>query len=105
MPSFARKDDSALLRAARRDSEAFAAFYDRHEAPLMGFAMRLTRDAELAADVTGEVFATLLEQIGIIHVRPDATGAQAYGPGIDSATRVLKSDGRVDRLDVVDVPF
>lgn len=64
MPSFARKDDSALLRAARRDPEAFAAFYDRHEAPLMGFAMRLTRDAELAADVTGEVFATLLEQIG-----------------------------------------
>lgn len=27
------------------------------------------------------------------------------GAGLDTATRVLKADGRVDRLDVVDVPY
>lgn len=63
MRTFLNQGDQSLLRAARRDPQAFAAFYDRHEAPLLAFAVRLTRDPELAADVVGEVFATLLEQV------------------------------------------
>ena len=55
--------DRDLLLAARTDAGAFAAFYDRHEAPLLGFLVRATRNPETAADVAAEVFATLLGEL------------------------------------------
>jgi DNA-directed RNA polymerase specialized sigma24 family protein len=58
-------DDTALLRAADRgDQEAFAVFYRRHIARVLGFALRATRDPEVAADLAAEVFATALEACG-----------------------------------------
>lgn len=56
--------DRDLLVAARTDVAAFATFYDRHEAPLLAFLIRATRNAETAADVAGEVFAVLLREVG-----------------------------------------
>ena len=40
----------------------------------------------------------------IVHVRPAREGSQAYGPGLDTATRVLKTS-EVDQIDILDVPY
>jgi len=52
--------DAALLAATRSDADAFAAFYDRYEALVVGYFARRTRDPEIAADLTAEVFAAAL---------------------------------------------
>lgn len=55
-----RWDDADLLRAvAACDREAFATFYRRHLAAVVGFLARETRDPEAAADLTAEVFAAV----------------------------------------------
>lgn len=52
--------DARLLAAAGRDPAAFGQFYDRYERAVVGYFMRRTRDPELAADLTAEVFAAAL---------------------------------------------
>lgn len=52
-----RAPDAELLAAAGRSRRAFAAFYDRYERAVAGYFMRRTRDPDLAADLTAEVFA------------------------------------------------
>jgi RNA polymerase sigma-70 factor (ECF subfamily) len=56
----AQSTDGQLLAATRSDPRAFALFYDRYEAPIVGYFMRCTRDPEVAADLTAEVFAAAL---------------------------------------------
>lgn len=53
-------DDEVLLSRARRDPEAFAAFYRRHERTIFAYFMRRTGDAEIAADLAAETFAAAL---------------------------------------------
>jgi RNA polymerase sigma-70 factor, ECF subfamily len=54
-------DDAELLAAtARGEADAFAIFYRRHLRAVVAFARRATGDPELAADLTGEVFAAAL---------------------------------------------
>jgi RNA polymerase sigma-70 factor, ECF subfamily len=52
--------DGELLAATRTDPSAFAAFYDRYEHAMLAYFMRRTRDPEIAADLTAEVFAAAL---------------------------------------------
>ena len=52
--------DAELLAATRHDPDAFALFYDRYEASIVGYFVRRTKDVELAADLTAEVFAAAL---------------------------------------------
>lgn len=52
--------DAGLLAAARKDPAAFGQFYDRYERAVAGYFMARTRDPELAADLTAEVFAAAL---------------------------------------------
>jgi RNA polymerase sigma factor (sigma-70 family) len=72
--------DEELLAAARRDPEAFAAFYRRHARAVAGFFVARTRDAETAADLTAETFAAALEGVG--RYRPDRGAATAWLYGI-----------------------
>ena len=55
--SLADLTDAELLTRARDEPEALGVFYDRHERAVLGFFVRRTRDAELAADLTAETFA------------------------------------------------
>jgi len=73
-------DDDELLRAARTDAAAFAAFYRRHARPLAGFLLARTGDAEVAADLTAETFAAALA--GLHRFRPDRGDAAAWLYGI-----------------------
>ncbi len=53
--------DEALVRDLARSADAFVVLYRRYEQPVLAYFRRRTGDAELAADLTGEVFARALE--------------------------------------------
>lgn len=52
--------DAELLRRTKDDPEAFAVFYERWEGPILAWLQRRTKDAEVAVDLCGEVFASAL---------------------------------------------
>ncbi len=68
--------DEQLLAAARRQPEAFAAFYRRHEKAMLVFFLRRTPTPETAADLTAEVFAAALSSLG--RFRPGKAPAVAW---------------------------
>jgi RNA polymerase sigma factor (sigma-70 family) len=53
-------DDDLLGAIAGRDAEAFTVFYRRHLPVTLAYLMRETRDPELTADLSAEVFADVL---------------------------------------------
>ena len=89
------RDEEALLSAARSDAQAFAAFYRHFERPLLGFFMRATGRAELAADLTAETFARALESVAAYD--PDKGRADHWLFGI--ARNVLGSSYRQSRVE------
>jgi RNA polymerase sigma factor (sigma-70 family) len=54
------QSDAELLAGTREDAEAFAVFYERWEAPILAWLVRRVREPELAADLSGEIFAAAL---------------------------------------------
>jgi len=56
--------DAVLLAGTRADPDAFAAFYRRYERLILGYLLRRTRNPEVAADLTAEVFASALRAAG-----------------------------------------
>jgi RNA polymerase sigma factor (sigma-70 family) len=59
-----RASDADLLALSAEDPEAFGVFYDRFEADVLAFFFRATQRADLAADLTAEVFAAALASVG-----------------------------------------
>jgi len=57
-------DDVVLLRLARREPEAFAAFYERHAYPMWLWLRHCTGDADVANDLVAESFAQALAGVG-----------------------------------------
>ena len=53
-------DEDLLERFVAGDVQAFVAFYRMHLPAVVAFFMRRTRDRELSADLTAEVFAAAL---------------------------------------------
>jgi RNA polymerase sigma factor (sigma-70 family) len=72
--------DGELLALTAEDPEAFGVFYDRYEAQVLGFLYRATRRADLAADLTGEVFAKALD--GAERFDPERGSGRAWLFGI-----------------------
>jgi RNA polymerase sigma-70 factor (ECF subfamily) len=69
------RSDEELLACG--GEEAFATFYRRHAPSLLGYLMRRTGDAEVAADLTAETFAAAL------------AGSQRFTPTRGSAVNWL----------------
>lgn len=94
--------DAELLARGGEEPGAFAAFYDRFEADLLAFFYRATRRADLAADLTAEVFAAALESINTFN--PELGTARAWLFGIarhelaDTWERRRVEDGARRRL-------
>jgi RNA polymerase sigma factor (sigma-70 family) len=89
------REGQTLLRAARVDAQAFAAFYRHFERPVLGFFMRATGKPELAADLTAETFARALESV---HAYDPARGrADQWLFGI--ARNALASSYRAGRVE------
>jgi len=73
------RTDAALLRATQGDVEAFGVFYRRHSRWVLGFLVRRLGDAELAADVTSEVFAAAFLASGRYDPTRGAANSWLYG--------------------------
>jgi RNA polymerase sigma-70 factor (ECF subfamily) len=88
--SGAAGDDTALLRrCAGGDRGAFRTLYDRWGSRLLGIALRITRQAPLAADATQDAFVQIWQQ------------AHRFDPARGSAEAFLVSLVRYRALDVV----
>lgn len=70
------RGDAALLAAASRDPQAFAAFYSRYVDSVLAYLITRTRRADLAADLTAETFAAALAAAR--RFRPEATSAAPW---------------------------
>jgi RNA polymerase sigma factor (sigma-70 family) len=70
---YARATDEQLLVRTIEDPEAFGPFYDRFEPDVLAFVYRATRRADIAADLTAEIFAAAL------------ASARAFDPGLGTA--------------------
>jgi RNA polymerase sigma factor (sigma-70 family) len=91
------RTDEELLAAVRREPEAFAMFYRRHVTPLLGYFVRRTRDAELAADLTAETFAAALDGVHRFDPRRGPAVAWLYGIARRQLTHVLRRGAVEDR--------
>jgi RNA polymerase sigma factor (sigma-70 family) len=76
----ARCSDEELLRIGSKDVQALGVFYDRYEDPLLVFFRRASGRADLAADLTAEVFAAALGSLD--QFRPELGSARAWLFGI-----------------------
>jgi RNA polymerase sigma factor (sigma-70 family) len=74
-----RASDEQLLAFCARDPEAFGAFYDRYERSVLAFFQRSTRRADVAADLTSEVFAAALESVSGFSPRLGSARAWLFG--------------------------
>ena len=72
------RSDADLLFATRSDADAFAAFYDRYEAPMLSFMLRRTGNIEVAVDLTSEVFAAALAAAHRYRPRHEAAAAWLF---------------------------
>src|ERR1700758_3915627 len=88
-------DDELLGRFVAGDAEAFVTFYGRHLTAVLGFFLRRTRDAELTADLTAEVFAAAL--VAATRYRPRERTGLAWLYGI--AARKLADSRRRGRVE------
>ncbi|MGI8624863.1 MAG: RNA polymerase sigma factor, partial [Solirubrobacteraceae bacterium] len=77
MGSHRTRPDAELLAATQTEPAAFADFYARYERVLLAFFVARTRDPELAADLTAEVFASALEASGRFDQDRSADGTAA----------------------------
>ena len=87
--------DADLLAATRLDPAGFASFYDRYESLIVGYFMRRTRDPELAADLTAEVFAAALAAAPRYRARTPSAAAWLFTIAQHTLARSIRR-GRVE---------
>lgn len=75
-----RCSDEELLEIGAKDGQAFGVLYDRYENLLLAFFRRATGHADLAADLTAEVFAVALASLEAF--RPELGSARGWIFGI-----------------------
>jgi RNA polymerase sigma factor (sigma-70 family) len=94
-------DDDILLRRARREPEAFAAFYERHAYPLWLWLRHCTGDPDVANDLVAEAFAQALAGVGRFRGgRPESAVAWLFAIGANilaqwQRDRVVERKGRL----------
>lgn len=89
------RSDEELLADARHDPETFGVFYRRHEKAMLVYFLRRTGKAEVAADLTAEVFAAALESSK--RFRPGKGPAAAWLYGIaKNKLAASQARGRVE---------
>ena len=89
--------DSALLRVARTDPEAFGILYDRHVRSILRFFYRRTACPETAADLTAETFAEAFVSCKRYRSTGDSARAWLLGIARHQLSRCLRRRGIEDR--------
>jgi RNA polymerase sigma factor (sigma-70 family) len=88
------RSDEHLL--ALGDEESFAVFYRRHAAAVLAYMMRRTGRAEMAADLTAETFAAVLEGASRFDPSRGTASQWLYGIAHHLLSRALQR-GSVER--------
>jgi len=81
------KPDALLKRAAKGDEQAFLLLYQRHQAPLYRYALRMTGSPWAAEEVVQEVFLLLIREPQKYQAERGELGAFLFGV---ARNRVLK---------------
>lgn len=85
--------DAELLRLMLAgDSTAFASLYDRHQACIYRFALRMTDSDAMAGDVTHDVFLALVRDGNQFDAGRGALGAYLYGIARHRILKLLKRE-------------
>jgi len=94
------KQDVLLKRAVRGDEQAFLALYQKHQAALYRYALRMTGSPWAAEEVVQEVFLVLIREPEKYQVARGELGAFLYGV---ARNRVMKHLERLPRESSLDV--
>lgn len=85
--------DSDLLRhMARGDEEAFLTFYRRHQGSVYRFALQMSGRAEIAEEVTQDVFMVVMRSPKQYDPRRGSLAAYLYGVARNFVLRRLEQD-------------
>ena len=87
-----KAEDAELLRRAARDADAFAVFYRRYERLVAGWLVRRCGRADLAADLTAEVFAAAYVDASRFREGPAPAGAWLLGIARHKLLRSLRRE-------------
>lgn len=93
------KEPALLKRAVRGDEQAFLALYQKHQAPLYRYALRMTGSPWAAEEVVQEVFLFLIREPQKYQADRGELGAFLYGV---TRNRVMKHLERIPREDSLD---
>jgi RNA polymerase sigma factor (sigma-70 family) len=77
--ALASASDDELLEATPREPEAFGVFYRRHEERVVRYFLARTGDAEVAADLAAETFASALSASRRFRRRREPAAAWLFG--------------------------
>jgi RNA polymerase sigma-70 factor (ECF subfamily) len=88
------RDDVLLRRSAKGDEDAFLSLYQRHQAALYRFALRMTGNAWAAEEIVQDVFMMLIREPKKFDPKRGALGAFLYGV---ARNRIMKHFERTPR--------
>jgi len=95
------KEPALLKRAVRGDEQAFLALYQRHQAPLYRYALRMTGSPWAAEEVVQEVFLLLIRQPQKFQPERGELGAFLFGVTRNRVMKHLERSPREDSLDAI----
>jgi RNA polymerase sigma-70 factor (ECF subfamily) len=82
----ARSDEELLAQIRRGNQRALVEVYDRYQAPVYQFALAMSGDQSIAADITQDVFLLMLEQNVPFHAfsgfNPEKGALEGYLLGV-----------------------
>jgi RNA polymerase sigma-70 factor, ECF subfamily len=91
-------DDEALLSRARaNDTQALAELYDAYAERIYGYLYRRVGSAQIAEDLTGDVFVKVLEALGSGRPWHTSFGAWLYRIAHNVVVDWYRSQGTVER--------
>jgi len=99
-------EEKLRLRLALRDPEQFGWFVDRYGRRIFAFAFLLTRDREMARDVTQETFLRAYEHLGRFRWQNVSFGAWLHRIALNETRMWARANGLRRRLEtaVAEVP-
>jgi len=95
------KEPALLKRAVRGDEQAFLVLYQKHQAPLYRYALRMTGSPWAAEEVVQEVFLFLIREPQKFQAERGELGAFLFGVTRNRVMKHLERTPREDSLDAL----
>jgi len=95
------KEPALLKRAVRGDEQAFLVLYQKHQAPLYRYALRMTGSPWAAEEVVQEVFLFLIREPQKFQAERGELGAFLFGVTRNRVMKHLERRPREDSLDAL----